>query len=393
MSLILFDDPSWDNLLPLTFTRPASAIRIGILTIAEKWENDLGTRSTPLTRVYLQGRYPCQAGEDNIYINGTLLPGPGIVDAIRELQPNQSLKKEGILLAVRNGGNGCDSFSPEEWVRKGKEYAGEIHLVDYPWKIFQMNFREVEADFLRITFGRASEKLDPTVRVDRPEKVFVEPGFTGGYFTLNASRGPVYLGANSEIMEGSVIRGPFALCEGAVVKMGARIYGPTTIGPYCKVGGEINNSVLQANSNKAHDGFLGNSVIGEWCNLGADTNNSNLKNNYAQVKIWNYPSGTFINTGSQFCGLIMGDHSKCGINTMFNTGTVVGVAANIFGPGFPKTFIPSFSWGGADGFTDYRMEKVLETANLVMERRGMQLSQEERLILKHIFEYSKVFRE
>jgi UDP-N-acetylglucosamine diphosphorylase/glucosamine-1-phosphate N-acetyltransferase len=193
-------------------------------------------------------------------------------------------------------------------------------------------------------------------------------------------------------MEGCMIRGPFALCEGAVVKMGAKIYGPTTIGPYCRAGGEINNSVLQANSNKGHDGFLGNSVLGEWCNLGADTNNSNLKNNYGEVKIWDYTSKDFVGTGLQFCGLIMGDHSKCGINTMFNTGTVVGVSANIFGPGFPPTFVPSFSWGGADGFQEYRLSKAMETANLVMERRGMQLSQDDRAILNHISQYSMVFR-
>lgn len=265
--------------------------------------------------------------------------------------------------------------------------------MDYPWKIFQLNGQEIEADFPRITGGRSSMELPGTVRVDRPENVFVEPGFQGGYFTLNASRGPIYLGRDSEIMEGSLIRGPFALGEGSVVKMGARIYGPTTIGPYSKVGGEINNSVLLANSNKAHDGFLGNSVIGEWCNLGADTNNSNLKNNYAHVKIWNYPLASYINTGRQFCGLVMGDHSKCGINTMFNTGTVVGVCANIFGAGFPPTFIPSFSWGGGGGFSTYRMDKALETANLVMERRGMKLSEEDKAILDHISQYSQVFRD
>lgn len=391
MSLILFDDHSWDNLLPLTFTRPISDLRIGIMTIAEKWEVDLGEKSTPLTREYLQGKFPCHCGEDNLYINGTLLPEPGVVNAIKNLQKDQSVVKEGVLLAVRTGDSN-DSFKAEGWVKEGEEYAGEVSRVDYPWKIFRLNFQECEADFRRVTHGRVSEKLSDTVRVDQPDNVFVEPGFKGGYFTLNASRGPIYLGAQSEIMEGALIRGPFALCEGAVVKMGTRIYGPTTIGPYSKVGGEINNSVLQANSNKSHDGYLGNAVLGEWCNLGADTNSSNLKNNYAQVKVWNYPSESNINTGSQFCGLIMGDHSKCGINTMFNTGTVVGVSANIFGPGFPKTFIPSFSWGGAGGFTDYKMEKVLETANLVMERRGMQLSDEDRSILDHIFQYGKRFR-
>ncbi|MCK5694878.1 MAG: GlmU family protein [Bacteroidales bacterium] len=391
MALILFDDHSWDNLLPLTFTRPVSELRIGILTIAEKWEHDLGMKSSPLTRAYLQGKFPCEDADDKLYINGKLLPESGIVKAIQDMQENQALVKEGILLAVRTR-ESCVSFAPEDWIKKGIAYTSDISQVDYPWKIFQLNGQELKADFLRLTRGRRSEKLSDTVRVDRPGNVFVEPGFSGGYFTLNASRGPIYLGADSEIMEGSIIRGPFGLCEGSVVKMGAKIYGPTTIGPYSKVGGEINNSVLLANSNKAHDGFLGNSVIGEWCNLGADTNNSNLKNNYAKVKVWNYPSASFINSGSQFCGLIMGDHSKCGINTMFNTGTVVGVSSNIFGPGFQPTFIPSFSWGGADGFTTYKMEKVLETANLVMERRDMQLTKEDKAILDQISQYSKGFR-
>ncbi len=392
MSLILFDDHSWDNLLPLTFTRPVSELRVGILTIAEKWEHDLKSKSTPFTREYLREKYPCQSGDDKLYVNSSLLPESEVVESITKLQVNQALVKSGVLLAARTGKGDCDSFQPEYWIRNGLDYAGEISLLDFPWKIFRLNGQEIKADFLRITKGRKSEKLSDTVRVDRPENVFVEPGFSGGYFTLNATRGPIYLGMDSEIMEESVIRGPFALCEGAVVKMAAKIYGPTTLGPYSKAGGEINNSVLLANSNKAHDGFLGNSVIGEWCNLGADTNNSNLKNNYANVKIWNYPSASFIDTGGQFCGLIMGDHSKCGINTMFNTGTIVGVSANIFGPGFPPTFIPSFSWGGADGFVEYKMDKVLETANLVMERRGIQLSQEDKIILDHISQYSKEFR-
>lgn len=391
MSLILFDDQAWDNLLPLTFTRPASALRIGILTIAEKWEMDLGVESSPLTREYLRPKFPCRTGEDPLYVNGTVLPEKKLVQAIDNLQQDEALVKGKVLIAVRTGVD-CTSFKPEKWISRGTEFPGELSQVDFPWKIFRLNGQEIVADFLRITRGRTSEKLSETVRVDLPESVFVEPGFSGGYFTLNASSGPIYLGAGSEIMEGTVIRGPFALCEGATVKMGAKIYGPTTLGPYCKAGGEINNSVLQANSNKAHDGFLGNSVLGEWCNLGADTNNSNLKNNYSEVKIWNYPSNSFISTGGQFCGLVMGDHSKCGINTMFNTGTVVGVAANIFGSGFPATFIPSFSWGGADGFTEYRMAKMLETAGLVMERRGMQLSAEDRAILDHIFQYSKVYR-
>jgi len=391
MSLILFDYHSWDNLLPLTFTRPASALRVGILTIAEKWERDLGIQSSPLTRDYLRQKFPCFTGNETLYVNGTVLPEAKLVQTIEKLEKEQALVRGKVVIAIRTDTD-CASFEPEDWIDRGREYPGEVSQVDFPWKIFRLNGQEIRADFNRLTHGRTSEKLPDSVRVDQPGQVFVEPGFKGSNFTLNASLGPVYLGAQSEIMEGSVIRGPFALCEGATVKMGAKIYGPTTVGPYSKVGGEINNSVLLANSNKAHDGFLGNSVIGEWCNLGADTNNSNLKNNYSEVKIWNYPSGSYIPSGGQFCGLIMGDHTKCGINTMFNTGTVVGVAANIFGTGFPPVFIPSFSWGGADGFTEYRMDKMLETAGRVMERRGMQLSAEDKAILDHIFQNSKLYR-
>jgi UDP-N-acetylglucosamine diphosphorylase/glucosamine-1-phosphate N-acetyltransferase len=393
MSLILFDDRSWDNLLPLTFTRPASALRVGIMTIAEKWEHDLGMSSTPLTREFLQGKYPCVEADERLYVNSTVLPENQVLEAIQKLEEGEALKQGDLLIALRNRECPCKAFEPEHWIGLAKEMAGNISRVDYPWKIFQLNGQELEADFLRMTRGRKSEKLPASVRVDRPDKVFVEPGFQGGYFTLNATRGSMYLGHDSEIMEGCLIRGPFALGEGSVVKMGARIYGPTTIGPYSKVGGEINNSVLLANSNKAHDGFLGNSVIGEWCNLGADTNNSNLKNTYANVKVWNYPTATMIDSGNQFCGLVMGDHSKSGINTMFNTGTVVGVASNIFGPGFPPTFIPSFTWGGANGSVTYRMDKMIETANLVMERRGLELSKEDKAILDHIFQYSKAFRD
>ncbi|MCK5135226.1 MAG: GlmU family protein [Bacteroidales bacterium] len=392
MHLILFDDHSWDNLLPLTFTRPVSGLRVGILTIAEKWEKILGSTPSFITRPHLSNKYRCDPGEDNLLINGALLPDDDIVKAILDLPEGSALNKAGTLLAVRSGQANAAGFNAEDWIGKGTEYAEPVSIVDYPWKIFRLNGQEIEADFNLVTRDRTGEKLSDTVRVLHPDRVFVEPGFKGEFFTLNASRGPIYLGPDSEIMEGSVIRGPFALCEGSIVKLSAKIYGPTTIGPFSKVGGEINNSVILANSSKGHDGFLGNSVIGEWCNLGADTNNSNLKNNYADVKIWNYPANRFINTGLQFCGLIMGDHSKCGINTMFNTGTVVGVSANIFGPGFQGTFIPSFSWGGAAGFTTYKMDKVLETAALVIERRSQQLTEDDRAILDYIFQFSESFR-
>jgi UDP-N-acetylglucosamine diphosphorylase/glucosamine-1-phosphate N-acetyltransferase len=391
MQLILFDTIHRDRLLPLAFTRPASDLRVGILTITEKWEQELGMASSFLTADYLQGKYPCQPGEDNLLVNGMLLPDDQVVSAISSLEPEQALLKEGVILAVRTSRTGVENFGEWPWMDQGEEYDGSVSLVDRPWFIFALNGREIEADYRRLTHNRVSGRLSPTVRVDEPDNVFVEEGFRGENFTLNASLGRVYLGKDSEIMEGCMIRGPFALCEGSVVKMGAKIYGATTIGPHSKVGGEVNNSVIFGYSNKGHDGFLGNSVLGEWCNIGADSNNSNLKNNYDQVKLWSYVRGGFERTGEQFCGLMMADHSKCGINTMFNTGTVVGVSANIFGPGFPPTFVPSFSWGGADGFQEYRLSKAMETANLVMERRGMQLSQDDRAILNHISKYSKAF--
>jgi len=392
MHLVLFDDHSWDNLLPLTFTRPVSDVRVGILTIAGKWEKSLGTTASVLTREYLSGKYPPETRDDNLLINGSLLPGENVVKSLLNLGAGSALKKGDILLGARLLQSDAENFQAGKWLENAVEYSGDITLVDYPWKIFSLNGQEIEADFKLITQGRTSEKLSDSVGIIDPDRVFVEPGFRGEHFTLNASTGPVYLGADSEIMEGSVIRGPFSLGEGSIVKLSAKIYGPTTIGPGCKAGGEINNSVFHSDSNKGHDGFLGNAVIGQWCNLGADTNNSNLKNNYAEVKMWNYPEERFIRTGLQFCGLVMGDHSKTGINTMFNTGTVVGVSANIFGSGFPRNFIPSFSWGGAGGMTTYKMEKVLETASLVMERRDRELTGEERSILSYIYDYSEKYR-
>jgi UDP-N-acetylglucosamine diphosphorylase/glucosamine-1-phosphate N-acetyltransferase len=391
MQLILFDDHSWDNLLPLTFTRPAAALRVGVLTIAEKWESALDMPPSFMTRKHLSRKFPMHQGDQNLWINGTLLPDENLVRSIRSLQSGESLKKGDTLLAAATGPV-SGPFEPDHFAGSGMEYPGDPSQVDYPWKVFGLNGREIEADMHRLTAGRSSHPLNDTVRVIHPENVFVEEGFTGEHFTLNASTGPIYLGKGSEIMEGSVIRGPFSLCEGALVKMGTRIYGPTTIGPWSKVAGEINDSVIQAHSNKAHDGYLGNAVIGEWCNLGADTNNSNLKNNYSEVKIWNYPKNRFISTGLQLCGLFMGDHSKCGINTMFNTGTVVGVSANIFGDGFPRNFIPSFSWGGAGGFTNYRIDKALETADLVLGRRGLSLSDADREILHYVYDFSERFR-
>ncbi|MBX2970748.1 MAG: GlmU family protein [Cyclobacteriaceae bacterium] len=383
MNIVLFDEPSIrTQLLPFTFTRPAASIRIGIVTIAEKWQHYLGEVSF-LTEAYLAEKFRVMSASDNLLINGALCPDEQVVKVIQQLPINTSLVKQGKILAVRSISLDWNNSSATQ------EYAGEVVMIDQVWKIFQHNAQQIRLDYQRMTAGRKSAPIsDKHTRTYNENQIFLEEGVTLRAAVLNAEDGPIYLGKNSVVQEGALIKGPFALCEGSHVNMGGKMRGGTTIGPFSKVGGEIGNSVIFGYSNKAHDGFLGNSVLGEWCNLGADTNTSNLKNNYENVKIWNYAKGGFHDTGLQFCGLMMGDHSKCGINTMFNTGTVVGVSANIFGDGFPRTFIPSFAWGGASGFTTFQLNKAFETASKVMSRRNKQLDDVEKNILKHVFEQS-----
>ena len=392
-AIILYDDARWENLLPLTFTRPVSELRIGILTIREKWEHLISSKISNLTKPYLSEKYPVSISEDNLVINSGVLPDKSLAQQILGLQTNQYLCCNDMVIAVRMG-----KSDAENTIKHNRDLSGikarytpvflsdDVRMISRPYHIFSMNGKEIENDFALITYGRASQPYSHTNQVFGKYPLFLEEGVYMECCTINTNEGPVYLGRNVQIMEGSMIRGGFAACEGSIVKMGAKIYGPTTIGPNCRLGGEVNNSVLFANSNKGHDGFLGNSVIGEWCNLGADTNNSNLKNNYLPVKIWSYPDAGFKDTGLQFCGLIMGDHSKSGINTMFNTGTVVGVASNIFGDGFPRTYIPSFSWGGAAGFITHQLKKALETAEIVMGRRQVQLTDLDRKIMEYLFE-------
>lgn len=382
MNAVLFDDPGIRlDLMPFTLTRPVGAIRVGILTIEEKWRRLTGGTVHFATVDYLGEKFPPPSGGEKLFINGALCPEEDLIDAIDALASGESLVSKGVLLAVR--GNKPEPTS------KSREYPSSVLLVDQVWKIFQHNAAQIRKDFALITKGRKSQLIqDPHTRVYAPENIFLEEDVQLTACVLNASAGPIYLGKGSQVQESAVIRGPFSLGEDSVVNMGAKMRGDTTIGPRCKVGGEINNTVIFGYSNKAHDGFLGSSVIGEWCNLGADTNNSNLKNNYEEVKIWSYRKGGFASTGLQFCGLMMGDHSKCGINTMFNTGTVVGVSANIFGDGFPRTFIPSFAWGGAAGFTTFRLNKVFETASRVMERRKLTLTETDKKILAALFEQS-----
>ena len=388
MNYILFDGEHRDALLPFTYTRPVADIRIGILTIREKWELSLGATTTTVTEDYLSDKYPMVEMEQNVMINASYLPSKVLVTQIKNLKENQAIYDGDTMVAFFSledqeiDVNSLEVLQSEEPPLK----------VETTWDIFSKNGAAIQADFNLITAERTSASIPEKTVAFNPEAIFIEEGAKLPLCVLNATDGPIYIGKNSEIMEGSMVRGPFALCEGSTLKIGTKIYGPTTVGPHSKVGGEVNNSVFFGYANKAHDGFLGNSVIGEWCNLGADTNNSNLKNNYAEVRLWSYETENFAKTGLQFCGLMMGDHSKCGINTMFNTGTVVGVSANIFGSGFPRNFIPSFSWGGSKGFTTYLTSKALEVAEVVMKRRGMEFTALESAILEHVFKRSATYR-
>lgn len=383
MNYILFDGADREALLPFTFTRPVADLRIGILTIREKWERFLGYTTSTITEEYLATKYPMVEMEENVMINASFLPNQDIVDKIKGLKENQLvLFEEEVVAFYIVGGQEEVDFDTFEWI----ELEEEPIQIKHKWDLFQKNDAALRADFQLLTEDVISEPIPASVRVISPENIFIEEGAKLEFVTLNASTGPIYIGKNAEIMEGSVIRGPFSLGEEAQVKMGTKIYGATTIGPHCRAGGEINNAVMFGYSNKGHDGFLGNAVIGEWCNLGADTNNSNLKNNYGNVKLWNYELEDYEDTGLQFCGLMMGDHSKCGINTMFNTGTVVGVGCSIFGGGFPKTFLSSFTWGGVEEDTVYQLNKALETMKVVMSRRHIELTEEDAAIIKHVFE-------
>ena len=389
MNYILFDGPSRNNLLPLTYTRPVAEIRVGVLTIREKWETFLHSTITSITEDYLSDKFPMVEFEENIFINASFLPNPKLVKLISNLKPNESINSGDNLIAFYSNQSqeeiDLDSFTKID-------FTTSLMQITCLTDIFKINSLAIKADYDLITNNRVSSKISSTNNLIHPENIFIEDGVSMEFVTLNATDGPIYIAKDCEIMEGSLIRGPFALCENSILKLGSKIYGGTTIGPYCKIGGEVTNSVVFGYSNKGHDGYLGNSLIGEWCNLGADTNTSNLKNNYADVKIWNYEEDKFLTTGEQFCGLIMGDHSKSAINTMFNTGTVVGVCSNIFGSGFPRNFIPSFSWGGNKGFAEYNIEKVFEVNTKVMKRKKCIFSEKDKAILTHLKTITSAYR-
>ncbi|MGI9541663.1 MAG: GlmU family protein [Cyclobacteriaceae bacterium] len=396
MNIIFFDHPQLrKSLLPLTYTRPVAGLRVGIFTIAEKWEQIYEQSAGYITQPHLTESYPGNPGDSNLLINGAACPSSELIQVIDALEMDCALMQDGLLLALRTNRAGHALFA-ENGDFEAKdivEYYGDAHIIRYPWDIFKYNAAEIVEDFELVTKGRISSGIqDKHTIIYNEEQVFVESGVVVRAAVINAEEGPVYIGQNAHIHEGAKIKGPFALCEGSFVNMDGKIRGGTTIGPYCKVGGEINNAVIFGNSNKGHEGFLGNAVVGEWCNFGADTNNSNLKNNYGDVKLWSYEQEGFVSTGLQFCGLIMGDHSKCGINTMFNTGTVVGVSANIFGADYQPNFIPSFSWGGVGGAQTFQLEKAIEVAQRVIDRRGETFDAVQKSILEHVFHATAPYR-
>jgi UDP-N-acetylglucosamine diphosphorylase/glucosamine-1-phosphate N-acetyltransferase len=386
MNYILFDSFRRNNLLPFVYTRPVADIRVGIMTIREKWEKYLGVKTSTLTEDYLGEKYPLQKAADNILINGSVLPTHQLIERMAKLNSGETLVKDDAILAMRLSADEIDELGEKEDLIENL-FEGEFLKINNSWDIFSLNAQAIRDDFELLTKGRKSAPLPETnfVKGDR-KNIFLEEGARVDFAFLNAEEGPIYIGKDASIMEGSKVRGPFAMGENSILKMAAKIYGGTTIGPWSKVGGEINNVVFFGYSNKAHDGFLGNSVVGEWCNFGADTNNSNLKNTYDHIRIWSIAEDTFINTGLQFCGLLMGDHSKTGINTMFNTGTVVGVSCNIYGSGYQRNYIPSFSWGGPQGLKPYKLKRAFEVATAVYKRRNLEFNAIEQDILTHIFE-------
>jgi UDP-N-acetylglucosamine diphosphorylase/glucosamine-1-phosphate N-acetyltransferase len=392
-NFILFDDLQRDHLLPFTFIRPVAEIRVGILTIREKWEKWTGNHFSYLTQDYLKEKYPLVTGDENVIINGSVTPNASLVTEILNLGIGEVLMKDNLLVAGCIDRSSLETFAlqaPEGCT--AKPVASDFRRISRIWQIFGLNGEELCSDFSLITSGRESLPANSTNNLIIPENIFIEEGAKLQCATINAATGPVYIGRSAEIMEGALIRGPLALCEGGTIKMGARIYGPTTIGPYSKAGGEVTNSVFMGFSKKVHDGYMGNSVIGEWCNIGAGSNTSNLKNNYTLVKVWNYALGRDEDTGLQFCGLFMGDYSRCGINTMFNTGTIVGVSSNIYGSGYPGSFIPSFSWGGAAGLETYRLGKALETLQTVLSLRELEITENDKQIIQRVFALTGRYR-
>ncbi len=398
MNIILFDTEARGHLLPLTATRPMAELRLGILTMREKWERRLRGTVSYITQEYLQEKYPIHISDENLVVNSGILPSEALCRQINDIGIGEALLYKGDLVAARLNESQFESLIEDEEVHelKGTEVDSAVPMVQLTRlsDFARLNATAIVEDFALITSGRKSQTLSPTNRIIGPaQNIFLEEGVKMECCILNVNAGPIYIGKNTDIMEGCILRGPISIGAESIVKMGAKIYGPSTFGPGCRLGGEISRSIMIGNSNKSHDGYLGDSILGEWCNLGADTNNSNLKNNYSEVKLWDYTTERFEKTGQQFMGLVMGDHAKCGINTMFNTGTVVGVFANVFGAGYPRNFVPDFSWGGTDSsYRTYKFNEACVTAVAVMSRREQDFTDFDKAILYHVYDLTAKYR-
>ncbi len=394
-NIILFDGPQREHLLPFTYLRPMGELRVGLLTVRQKWESYLAGKASYITREYLSDLFPIVISERNYIINAAVLPDDELVTRILDLHDNEALLEEGDLIAACLDEQQFNRMMDDEPLGELTSFdcGCSLRILNSLADLLNEHERELRRDFHLLTEGRRSQALPPSNRFWGSKKdLFIEEGAQVEGAMLNAGTGPIYIGRDAVVMEGSMLRGPVGIGAHSTVKMGAKLYGPVSLGEHCKLGGEVHDVIFQGYSNKAHDGYLGDSVIGQWCNIGADSNTSNLKNNYGEVRLWSYASHRFEPTGRQFCGLFLGDHSKCGINTMFNTGTVGGISCNIFGSGYPRNFIPSFSWGGPAGFKTYLPDKAFETAERVMQRRGKQLSADERVAMLRVFEDTAEFR-
>ena len=384
MQLVFSDAQYWEDFLPLTFTRPVAEMRCGILTFSERWQKILeNTEISYFTETYLQDKFKEPEKKESLFLVTNFLPTENVIQQIKSLKQGEALVYEDELVAARIN---MQDFSLHQ-IEKMTDIKEELIFFKKPKDLFTFNDKAIDFDFDLLTKGRVSQELSSTNGFLGDKKdLFIEEGASVEFSTINTKTGKIYIGKNAEVMEGCHLRGPVSLGEGSKFNLGAKIYGATTVGPQCKVGGEVNNIIIFGYSSKGHDGFIGNSVIGEWCNFGADSNSSNMKNNYGNVRLWSYRTQSFEDTGLQFAGLIMGDHSKTAINTQLNTGTVVGVASNIFKAGFPPNLVENFSWGGFKDDERFKLDKAYEVAERAMARRKVVLTDQDKAILKHIFD-------
>lgn len=384
MAIVLFDSVNRKALFPLTKTRSVAHLRMGICTMAERWQQLTGMSVYVHTEAYLQDLYGRPDTGEHVWIDAAVVPTPDLVDKIQGVSNGSCWADEKGLIVGKTSiaftdFNAAQSIQPFTLIHDHPL----AERMEYPWQLMQWNDRMLRFDFERITHGRKSAAISSTNKTTGADQIFLEEGVRMEHCIINASAGPVYIGRGAEIMEGTAIRGPFAMGEGSVVKMNSRIYGATTLGPFCMGGGEIKNSIMMGYSNKAHDGYMGDSIIGEWCNWGAGTSNSNLKNTAGMIKVWNEAANHYLDAGYK-CGVIMGDYSRTAINSSINTGSVIGVSSNVFGEGLLPNIVPDFSWGCKG--VKYRMDKVCTDIDNWKKLKNAALTEAEKNILLQLHE-------